>query len=225
MDHLFPQTPELIYAIGWALMHALWQGLLIYALLRLALRFIPGNYSSLRYYTALSALGVLIGWFGSTLLYQYNNMMLQQDAGNAVATTMFIYDPGTGIETAPVWNKLLVWYSMHTGAIVGLYITGMLLLACRLLYNLFLVNKLRTTGLSDVPDQWMGILSKCCQTLQINKNIRLHLSEIVSVPMVMGALKPVVLMPIALAGNLSLQETETILLHELAHIKRNDYLL
>ncbi|RZM22267.1 MAG: M56 family metallopeptidase, partial [Pedobacter sp.] len=45
------------------------------------------------------------------------------------------------------------------------------------------------------------------------------------VPLVLGFLKPVVLFPVALANNMDLNQVEAILIHELSHIRRNDYLL
>src|SRR5690606_29706172 len=61
--------------------------------------------------------------------------------------------------------------------------------------------------------------------LQIKQRVRFHLSEKVSVPMVLGHLKPIILFPVALVSNLELAQVEAILTHELAHIKRRDYLL
>ncbi|ASU35995.1 hypothetical protein MuYL_4110 [Mucilaginibacter xinganensis] len=59
----------------------------------------------------------------------------------------------------------------------------------------------------------------------IPKNVKVGLSKLVDVPCMVGYFKPVILLPFALTTYLSTDEIEAILLHELAHIKRNDYLI
>ena len=51
------------------------------------------------------------------------------------------------------------------------------------------------------------------------------LSSKVDVPLTLGHLKPVILLPVAMINHLTPQQVEAILVHELAHIRRHDYLL
>ncbi len=60
--------------------------------------------------------------------------------------------------------------------------------------------------------------------LGINKHVTVWLSETITSPVTYGFLKPVILLPVALVNNISQQQAETLILHELAHIKANDYL-
>jgi len=226
MNSLFPETSGIIYALGWALVHSVWQGLLVYALLKLALRYIPGNYANVRYYSAVSSLGVLTASFLCTLLYYYTPALPEQVAGTTTANAQDAIAPAALLSYNNTFiERLLHWYSVHTDIIVTLYLAGISLLLIRLLYNLFTINTLKTRGISPAPATWLTILNNSVQNLQISKHVSLLLSEKVSVPMVMGTLKPVILMPVALANKLTTQEVEAILLHELAHVKRNDYLI
>ena len=59
----------------------------------------------------------------------------------------------------------------------------------------------------------------------IRREVRVWLSSRVRVPVTLGFLKPVILIPFATPNHLTLPQVEAVLLHELAHIKRNDYLL
>jgi hypothetical protein len=63
------------------------------------------------------------------------------------------------------------------------------------------------------------------QQLNIRRKVQVWISEYIDTPMVMGFLKPTILIPIACINQLSVKQLEAILLHELAHIKRNDYLV
>jgi BlaR1 peptidase M56 len=57
----------------------------------------------------------------------------------------------------------------------------------------------------------------------ITKNVSLWYSEVITTPLTFGLFKPVILLPVALVNQLSLEETETLIIHELTHIKNNDY--
>lgn len=228
MNNLFPETSSIIFALGWALVHALWQGMLVYTLLRLTLRFIPGNHASARYYTSVTALGVITAWFIATWLYQYNlsagQMTLLENPKNITPNPAIpvVTDAHPDIN---VIDRMSAWYNTNTTAIVNIYLMGIALLTGRLLYNLFMLRRLKLDGIKEPPKQWTAILENSMKALTINKNVRLLLSEKVNVPMIMGTLKPIILIPVALANTLTIKEVEAILLHELAHVKRNDYLI
>jgi hypothetical protein len=69
------------------------------------------------------------------------------------------------------------------------------------------------------------IFEKVVLNLNIRRKINFKLSTLAKVPMVIGYLKPMVLFPVQLFNYLDAQQTEAILIHELSHIKRNDFLL
>src|SRR5690606_39984711 len=72
---------------------------------------------------------------------------------------------------------------------------------------------------------WQDPFLQICSQLRIDRDVQLFLSEKVSVPLTLGHVKPIILFPVAFANNLDIKQVESILIHELAHIKRNDYLL
>ncbi len=59
----------------------------------------------------------------------------------------------------------------------------------------------------------------------IKRKVTLWLSNNIHTPITFGLFKPVILLPVALVNQLSIEQTETLILHELSHIKSNDYLL
>jgi len=76
------------------------------------------------------------------------------------------------------------------------------------------------------PDAyWKVRFQTLLETLKINKQVQLATSKISKIPATIGLMKPLVLVPIGLFSNLPPDQVEVILLHELAHIKRNDYLV
>jgi hypothetical protein len=69
----------------------------------------------------------------------------------------------------------------------------------------------------------MGRVQKLAHNLNIKKKVQLLESGLVNIPMVIGFLKPVILIPFGLLAKLPPEQVEIILLHELAHIRRGDY--
>lgn len=59
----------------------------------------------------------------------------------------------------------------------------------------------------------------------IKRKVKLWLSNTITTPVTFGFFKPVILLPVALVNNITIQQAETLILHELTHIRTNDYLL
>jgi bla regulator protein blaR1 len=88
------------------------------------------------------------------------------------------------------------------------------------------VNRiLQKAGLSKAPLDFRLFTSQTAIHLGITKKIQVWISARVDVPSVSGFIKPVILLPAAIVSQLSIKQVEAILLHELAHVKRNDYLI
>jgi len=73
--------------------------------------------------------------------------------------------------------------------------------------------------------EWRMFVSKVSAQLNIKQTVRIWVSEFVTSPVTIGFLKPVILVPLAAINHLTPQQLEAVLLHELSHIKRNDYLI
>jgi bla regulator protein blaR1 len=87
------------------------------------------------------------------------------------------------------------------------------------------INLIRNKNTHAADHYWRGWLYEKAKQMNIRQNIILLQSELVKVPVAIGYLKPMILVPLGLVSHLSPQQVETILLHELAHIKRKDYLV
>lgn len=225
MVHL---TSDIFTALTWALVHSLWQGLLLFMLMRILLAIIPGRYAAARYTAAVASLLLLITGFVVTIIYYYN-IGLPSEQYNFTASQTQVSSAVAGahvaIEGTGVMQPLSSWFNTHTVLIVCIYLAGMALLLVRITYNLFTLHKLKLNSILLPGADWQLMLNKCRSMLGINNKVRLYFSSGVLVPMVMGSIKPVILVPVALANKLSTTEAEAILLHELAHIRRHDYLV
>lgn len=80
-------------------------------------------------------------------------------------------------------------------------------------------------GHREAPEQWVQLVERWAGQLEIRRHVRLLESRLVQAPMVVGHLKPVIFIPLGLINQLPPDEIESVLLHELAHIRRHDYLV
>ncbi|MCB0699929.1 MAG: M56 family metallopeptidase [Chitinophagales bacterium] len=215
MFQITPEISMLFNALGWTLLHSVWQTGILYIMLRICLRIIPDSKSIARYYTTLSFLGMSLVWFALTLSRTYSVVG---------ATTYMISADSTTIETS-LTDKIIIWYNTHSNTIVLTYLAILLVMFVRLAVNISMLKNLRKNDTASLDNKWNDIFKQCYSRIGINKEVWAKFSSKVAVPMTMGVLKPIVLIPIALANKLNTDEVEAILLHELAHIKRNDYLV
>jgi bla regulator protein blaR1 len=210
--------------LGITIIHSLWQGLLIYFMLRLALMFSSQLAASKKYLLAVTSLLAISGWFVYTLITEiriYNWLAIVP--ANLSAMPMIAELPaGIGRFND---QSIRYYYSIekYLPFVTILYIVGLLFHTTRLILARKKINTIRQTMSIDVAMQYK--VNKFTALLNIGKKVKVGLSKLVDVPCMAGYFKPVILLPFTLSTYLSAQEIESILLHELAHIKRNDYLV
>ncbi len=106
----------------------------------------------------------------------------------------------------------------------AVYMILLLIPLVKLLCGTQSIYRLRRQGLGRVPGPLKIFLLDASQYLNIKRKVSIFTSSIISSPLTVGFLKPVILLPVAMLNQLSIEQTQAIILHELAHIRRNDYL-
>ncbi len=109
--------------------------------------------------------------------------------------------------------------------IVALWLVGVGVLAVRQLGGWLTVRHLCGIGTEAVGDELLKRLHGVANRLGVERTVRLLASSRVDVPAVIGHFRPVILLPVGLLSGLTIEEIELILAHELAHIRRHDYLI
>ncbi len=204
-------------ALGWALVHSLWQGTLLAVVVAVVFRQLRHRSAATRYAVALSALALQTAAFGLTLALCY--APAAPVGGLAFASSL----TETTAISAPV--SLRTFFENHLDGLVLGWLAGVGLLAARLLGGWALVQRWARRGARPVSPAWQASLDQMRQSLGLRRAVALLESARVSVPMTVGWLKPVVLLPIGLLSGLSPRQVEAILAHELAHVSRHDYLV
>ena len=218
----------MIRMLGWTLVHFLWQGAAIASLLaglNLALR---RQAPQLRYLAGCAALAAMLA--APALTFRALRSSSSEPAVPTAAVPVPVALPSVGAAAAltaigaPPRGIAPGIESLLPG-LVMLWGVGVLALCVRSLGGIALVSRLRRAGLSAPPVALEATLLELAETLQIRRAVRLYESALVGVPTVVGWLRPAILVPASALTGLTAQQLELILAHELAHVRRHDYLV
>lgn len=210
---------QFIKAFGWSILNSLWQSAIIYGVLFILLFSLPKLAAKYKHNLAFGSIVLMFLGFGYNFVHQF-----QQSAVKATAITNI-----QNIQAYQYFNNLPQSFSTkaenYFPVVVAFYIIGIILQLFIIVKGYGQLSKFKKESLSTIPNGWKDIFDQVTANLKINKSIKFHLSSIVNVPLVIGYLKPVVLFPLALVNQLDEDQVEAILIHELSHIRRNDFLL
>jgi soluble lytic murein transglycosylase-like protein len=196
----------LVYALGWSLLHFLWQGALIAGALELALAALPRANSSARYAACCAALT-------SLLVAPLLTLSLTLAAGPTQSRPIGL----TGSGTTPTGNYLLL-------VMVAIWALGSATMTARLGFGLsHLRGRVERAGVVEGP--WPQRLAELATRIGLRQRVRLLASSEVDAPLMLGWLRPVILVPFSALTALPPAYVEALIIHELAHARRLDYLV
>lgn len=218
MPEHFLSSPFL-YSLALTLIHFIWQGVLVALTLKFVLLFINNNKSQLRY--GLSSLAMLcnlvlpiVTFF---VIYQPDQLTFLGHI-EALGTQQTL--PSTTYMSSTIWSQELASYLPYLSIF---WLATVSLLASKLFVEIYSVNQLSRHGAKPAIGALEARFNHLVSTLSITSSPRLFISLKVNVPMAIGWLKPVVIIPAAMISGLSPAQLDMLVLHELAHIRRHDY--
>lgn len=207
MPITFFNNAYFLQSIGWAIANSFWQTALLW-LLYLAITGIDKKISTLiKYHLSLAFLVLSFTWFVVTIV---NNYKMLLNASASVTKNVFCQFPQL--------DKILPSLGVIYFGLLIFYII-------QFVRHYLKVRFIRSQGFHKPPPDIRLFALNTALHLGIKKKVSVWLSEHIEVPSVTGLIKPIILLPLSILNNLSGDQVNAILLHELAHIKRNDYLL
>ena len=227
---------ELLHAptvnrLGWTLVHFLWQGTVIAGLFAVVQYFFRTSSPNFRYWSGCVALLAMLIVPLATFVKLGNGPGTSNYASTMVVGTpmvegeaplqerVLIHELPTQAAVAPERKRNLI------GQIVFVWVIGVAAFSIRLLVGGIGVFRLRQSGTIVVEPFWTERLDRIKTRLGIRCTIQLVKSGLIDVPMAAGWLRPLIIIPIASFTRASTDQIEAILAHELAHIRRQDYLV
>jgi GWxTD domain-containing protein len=212
------QSSPFSTAIGWAVLHSLWQGAVAACALRAALVFLRSP--RIRYAAAIVVmLGVLAG-FALTLIQMTPVQTHRLAVSLAPSSAPSNLPANTAMSFAS--TSLLVAVAPW---LAPFWIAGVCLCYVRDAAGWISVGRLRGRGVCRAPERWQAEMVRLGARMRISRTTQLLESCMVETPVVLGFLRPVILVPVGLLAGLPANQVEAILLHELAHVRRGDYLV
>lgn len=229
-------SPSLVGSLGWTLVHFLWQGTLVALALAAVLRLLRRHSANARYLAGCIALVTMLAAPMLTLRHAANRRSFPAVAHEERLATP--YNAPDAIEnSAP---SKIVAASAHISHrtndffqrietvfpwLVAGWMFGVMALSLRLLGGWVQIRRLKRNATSAMDVFRHEKRAKLARSLGIARPISLMHCALTEVPTVIGWLKPMILFPAGCLTGLSPAQFEAILAHELAHIRRHDYLV
>lgn len=233
LDQFFQN--DIVHALGWTIIHSFWQGLLVVLVLTVSFVLLRRHSSQLRYlagYLALLAL-TLCSVFTFFQVFSKRSpgvtvQVSQMTSANVAVdiSSASLSEPAVAMLTEETyWQSLLRFIEGNLPFITMVWMLAVLVLTLRFLAELAYVQRLKYQPGQLPAVAHQDLLNQLAARMGIRKFIALKENLRISSPMVIGFIKPVILVPFGLLNRLDPEQVESILAHELAHIRRHDYLL
>ena len=210
-------TP-ILYAFRGALLHLLWQGVLISGLLWLALYWLRKRSANARYLVSCAALAVMAILPGITTWLLYATPAMATPVTHAAASVPAAVAVFSRVAPSVTGR----WLAAVQAWILPIWSAGVLLLSLRVVVGWRQIAVLRRRG-QEAAEPLVSALAAVAERMGVTRRVRLLVSAVADGPSVAGWIRPVILLPAAAVSGLTPEQLESILAHELAHIRRYDH--
>lgn len=208
------------HAISAALLHFVWQGPLVAFLWWITLTTLRSSSARLRYFVSCAALAIMVTLPEITAWLVYR----APGAAGLPANRVVGISGSPGPAIWPAAASPSNWMAALEAWALPLWCAGVLIFAVRLICSSRHVARLRREGDAAEASLVQSVLG-LARRMSIDRPVRLLISSLADSPSVAGWLRPTILLPAASLLNLSVEQLEAVLAHELAHIRRHDYLV
>lgn len=222
-------SPALVNALGWTIIHTLWQGAAIALVLAVLLPAMNRYPAQVRYRAAVVAQLLLLGSAMATfgLLFDWSESATTSESRISMYPSVASVEPAVFAEE-PRWSLLeqgRAYINQHIQVISMIWLVGVLLFSLRLLGAWSYTRYMRGSQVNRVTAAWEARFQVLVRAMAIRPVVVLLESAMARTPMVIGHIKPVVLLPVGMITQLPPAQVEALIVHELAHIHRRDYLV
>ena len=228
-------------AIGWALIQSLWQGAIVGVATAFVLLALRRSAASSRYTVACLALATLVVLPVVTAAMHARELrtsgiridlampVFVSADGHPVAAIEPAPSGGTGDSYVPAMTLTGRWPDKRVEEwsliAVPLWLIGVMALSSRLVAGWLVVERIKRAAMQPVSEAWLSRVTMIANRLRVTRPVRIVESAVVSGPIVVGWFRPVILLPASALTGLAPAQLEAVIAHELAHIRRHDYLV
>lgn len=226
----------LTFSIGWTIFHSIWIGAIVSVLLFIVLSLTRERKAELRYRISLISLSL----FALSVLFVFIRIYsscteLSPDSARTLSPTGTRYLASTLIEEnisfrqtdilSEITSRVKGFLNNNYYSITLVWLIGILVLGLKFGGGLLFVRRIKCSGVSPASKTIIDITEKLKHTTGIRKCVKVINSSAARVPMVIGFIKPYIIIPAGILSGIPTNQVEAIIAHELAHIKRNDFII
>lgn len=232
MNFLYQYLPEeLVNALGRMIFHSFWQGTAISFALALILFLLNKKSAKTRYVIAVSGLILFVASAVLTFSLEFSNT---ESTGATPHVSVNSVNPASGIfvnpislanEETTVWSSINSYFNQNLPFFVFVWFSGLLFFSLRFIGSVLYVQRVRTQGINELDIEWIYRSREIGKRLGFKKFIPVFESIKVKVPLAIGYIKPIILLPLGMINNLPYYQVEALIAHEFAHIKRYDFVI
>jgi uncharacterized protein (TIGR03435 family) len=202
--------------LGWTLIHFLWQGALLAAIYAATRR---SRSAQIRYLLACLALAAMT--VAPIVTFEVTGA---PESSQTASFTSPVPAHAETQQSPPIYIQQPAHFEIMPWLVIA-WLAGAVIFWTRLTASWIVAARMRSMLVRPAPTEWQRKLDELKTRIRISQPVRLLTSALVQVPTVVGWLRPVVLMPIGALAGLPAEQIEALLAHELAHIRRHDYLV
>lgn len=208
----------IVNPLGWTLIHSLWQCAaiaLLCAALNRTLRRAAANTRYLVSYLLLLAMPIASAITFASLSARHPVVSMTHMPAGAISLAAAPLASTSAASRQPLpYLAIIVW----------LWLSGVIAMSVWSAAGWAGAQRLKRRSKRALPEVWQQRLSTLAEQLRIRRTIGLYETALAQVPAVIGWIRPVILVPAGALLNLSAAELEALIAHELAHVRRHDYL-
>lgn len=218
----------LVVSLGWFLLHVLWQGTLVALGLAVLLALIDTRSATIRHGLSTFALVLMLvlplltafGEVSSAPGLPVPGLVASVDLGVVASASHADARPVSSLLARAIdaWAAWIPWF-------VPAWLCGVSVLTIRTLLGWWVAHQLSRAGLAEVPELVYSRFVELKRRLGVTAEVIVRQSRLADVPAVVGYFRPVLLLPVSAVSGMTLHQLETLIAHELAHIRRHDYLV
>ena len=212
---MFECSGSWIEALGKTLIHSLWIGILFLSVLKLAYLIIPPRLANRRYRFASSLL--LLFTVSVAILFSILYKPAREASVTLTTGLRMINPDYLDFQEENPWQQMIYYIC------ACLYITGLLAYLLHTAASIRSIHSIRRNG-KPADGMWQNRFEGFKARAGVGSNTLLLVSERIRTPFLSGIIKPVVIVPAGMLTQLPFSQVESILMHELYHLKRFDHL-
>ncbi len=224
MQHLFQST--FLQALGYAIAYSIWQTAIVWLIYLSITGLLHRTSAAVKYRIGVVSQIISFCWFILTFQFYYRQYTHAWQTTGSVPAGQELRLLVSG--NTDLSSRIIHWMirgEQFLPYISLAYLLLIIFLSVRWVIGYRQTQQIRFRGLQKMPVTYRLFVTRIAEQLGISRKIQVYLSDVITTPLTIGFFRPVILVPLASINHLSTEQMEAVLLHELAHIRRYDYLI